>query len=119
MVHTNDLCSLEQTVSRTRDRYIAAAEEAERILEARRTDCSLQVQASELAVAELQSQLEFFEALEHERMASQLRRAIALAMERHQAVCRLAAANLLTAFRDYGDRLSRAIAAMSAELPGE
>ena len=115
----HDLCLLDQTFAGARDKYVAAVEEAERVLEAKRTHWSVIVQNSAKSVAELEGQLETFEALEHERMAAQVRRELSPAIEEHQAVCRNAARCVRQAFREYIDRLSQAVAAMSAEFPAE
>lgn len=86
MNSTETLKALDKALADSRAHYERTIADADRILEARRTEHYQLISASEKRLGDLQNQLEMFEALEHERYAAQTRRDLDVAVQQHKAV---------------------------------
>jgi hypothetical protein len=81
---TTNLAALEEALAGCRRQHAAVIENADRILEARRTEHYQRIDKSARRVAGLESELELYDALEQERRAARVRTELAGAIEAHK-----------------------------------
>jgi len=108
--------ALNKALEDCRAQYTRTVENAERILENRRNEHRRLISESEDRVAGLESQLETFEALEHDRLAAQTRKELATAIEDHKQVVDRADRMLTEWARDHARALAAAGIALEASM---
>jgi hypothetical protein len=101
MAANDSMKALDEAVATARESYNKTIERADLALENFRNERARDILASESEIAELESQLELYDALERERDAARVRMEIANSYDRHKAVVAGADARLRQAIENH------------------